>query len=170
MLLLELQGGGTLAVEIEKLYTKYGPMVLRRCRQLLKDEEAALDAMQDVFVKVLKRKDSLNGKYPSSLLYTIATNHCLNLIRKERRLCQDCEILERIVSSEILEDQAVNRLFLDQLFSEQKTSTRTIALLHYMDGLTLEETAEMSGLSVSGVRRRLRKLREAGLILEGRTI
>ena len=136
----------------------------------MKDEERALDAMQDVFVKVLNRKNSITATYPSSLLYTIATNHCLNVIRKEKRLSSDNEILDRIVSTEVLEDQAVARLFLDQLFSEQKTSTRTIAVLHYMDGLTLEETAEMSDLSVSGVRRRLRKLREAGLNLEGSTL
>ena len=145
-------------------------MVLRRCRQLLKDEERSLDAMQDVFVKVLDKKNSITATYPSSLLYTIATNHCLNVIRKEKRINSDNEILDRIVSTEVVEDQAINRLFLDQLFSEQKPSTRTIAVLHYMDGLTLEETAEMSGMSVSGVRRRLRKLREAGLCLEGSTL
>lgn len=80
------------------------------------------------------------------------------------------EILDRIVSAEILEDKAVNKMFLDQLFSSQKASTRTIAVLHYRDGLTLEETAEMTSLSVSGVRRRLRKLREAGFSMEGRQL
>ena len=136
----------------------------------MKNEDLALDAMQDVFVKVLNRKNSLTDSYPSSLLYTIATNHCLNVIRKEKRISSDDEILERIVSAEAVEDRAVNRMFLDQLFNDQKPSTRTIAVLHYMDGLTLEETAEMSRMSVSGVRRRLRKLREAGLNLEGRCI
>ncbi|MDC7232602.1 MAG: sigma-70 family RNA polymerase sigma factor [Spirochaetales bacterium] len=155
---------------MEELYTKYGPMVLRRCRSLLKDEESALDAMQDVFVKVLNKQDSLKDKYPSSLLYTIATNHCLNIIRREKRMTTGDEILDRIVSAEILEEQAVNRMFLDQLFSSQKASTRTIAVLHYRDGLTLEETAEMTSMSVSGVRRRLRKLREAGFSMEGRQI
>ena len=31
-------------------------------------------------------------------------------------------------------------------------------MLHYIDGMTLEETAETVGLSVSGVRKRLRTL------------
>ena len=159
-----------LAVDIEGLYTKYGPMVLRRCRHLLKNEELALDAMQDVFVKILKSLDRLTVDYPSSLLYTITTNHCLNIIRKEQRVCPDNAVLEQIISTDMVEDKAINRLFLDQLFQNQKASTRTIAILHYMDGLTLEETAEMSGLSISGVRRRLRKLREAGLKLEGREV
>ena len=145
-------------------------MILRRCRTLLKDEESALDAMQDVFVKVMDKQESLKNQYPSSLLYTIATNHCLNIIRKEKRMSSENEILERIVSADVVEERAVNRIFLDQLFSAQKASTRTIAVLHYMDGLTLEETAEMTSLSVSGVRKRLRKLREAGFSMEGRAV
>ncbi|HQF56878.1 MAG TPA: hypothetical protein PK208_17320, partial [Fibrobacteria bacterium] len=36
------------ALEIETLYRQFGPMVLRRCRQLLRDEDWAQDAMQDV--------------------------------------------------------------------------------------------------------------------------
>jgi len=35
-----------------------------------------------------------------------------------------------------------------------------MAVLHYVDGFTLEEVARETGLSVSGVRRRLRRLRE----------
>ena len=40
------------------------------------------------------------------------------------------------------------------------TSSRTIAVLHYIDGLTLEQVAGETGLSVSGVRKRLRRLRD----------
>jgi RNA polymerase sigma-70 factor (ECF subfamily) len=71
-------------LNIEALYTRYGPMVLRRCRQLLVNEDLALDAMQDTFVKVMDYKDRLNMKYPSSLLYTMATNHCLNIMEREK--------------------------------------------------------------------------------------
>ena len=56
--------------------------------------------------------------------------------------------------------------FLDKLFEEEKETTRLIAVMHYVDGLTLEETASQIGLSVSGVRKRLRNLRKKGLILK----
>ena len=134
---------------------------------MLVDEDRALDAMQDVFVKVINKKESLKATYPSSLLYTMATNHCLNVLSREKRISGDNGILDRIVSFDRVEEKAMDRMFLDQLFAGQKPSTRTIAVLHYMDGLTLEETSELCGLSVSGVRRRLRKLREAGLDMEG---
>jgi RNA polymerase sigma-70 factor (ECF subfamily) len=50
-------------------------------------------------------------------------------------------------------------LLLDRLFGRHPESSRTIAVLHYVDGLTLEEVADEIGMSVSGVRKRLRALR-----------
>ena len=48
---------------------------------------------------------------------------------------------------------------LGQLFAKEQESTQTIAVLHLLDGMTLEEVAAEVGLSVSGVRKRLRTLR-----------
>ena len=73
-----------MALDVDALYRTYGPMVMRRCRSILKDEEAAADAMQDTFVRVLRYRDRLASTAPSSLLYTIATNVCLNRLRSSR--------------------------------------------------------------------------------------
>ena len=156
-----------MAVDVEAFYRKYGPMVLRRCRSLLRDEEAALDAMQDVFVQVLRREQRLHDAAPSSLLYTIATNVCLNVIRKRKRRPEtstDMTLLQ-IAGSDDPERSALTEHFLDRLFSREKESTRAIAVYHYVDGYTLEETASLVGLSVSGVRKRLRMLRQRGTAL-----
>ena len=156
-----------MAINVEEFYTKYGPMVLRRCRYILKDEESALDAMQDVFVQIIKKQEKLNNTAPSSLLYTMATNICLNKIRsiKSKKESSDDSIIEQIASMDDVEGQIITKGFLDKIFTNEKASTRTIAVLHYVDKLTLEETADFVGLSVSGVRKRLRKLRENGLPL-----
>lgn len=71
--------------EVSYLYQKYGPMVLRRYRYLLQNEERALDALQDTFVKLLHYEKRLKLDTPSSLLYRIATNVCLIILRSERR-------------------------------------------------------------------------------------
>jgi RNA polymerase sigma-70 factor (ECF subfamily) len=155
-------------MEIEKLYHRYGPMVMRRCRQLLQDEEEALDVTQDVFVQLLKHSDRLTAKYPSSLLYRIATNLCLNRIRDRRRHVEvhDEGILNRLADL----DETVTRLeaqsLLDRLFGRHQESTRTIAVLHYVDGMTLAETAHEVGMSVSGVRKRLRNLKASMVEIE----
>jgi RNA polymerase sigma-70 factor (ECF subfamily) len=156
------------AIDVEAYYRKYGAMVHRRCRFMLRDDEAALDAMQDVFVELLRREKELVHSAPSSLLYTIATNVCLNRIRKSKRRpeTKDDEILQTIAGDEGPEEQTLAGHFLERLFGRVPESTRTIAVLHYVDGLTLEETATQVGMSVSGVRKRLRQLRAHGLELQ----
>ena len=156
------------AIDVEAYYRRYGPMVLRRCRFMLRNEEQALDAMQDVFVEVLRREGELVDRAPSSLLYTIATNVCLNRIRRRKRRPEtaDDEILLSIAGDEGPEERTLAAHFLSRLFDREPASTRTIAILHYVDGLTLEETAAEVGMSVSGVRKRLRALRARGLALE----
>ena len=64
------------ALDVEALSLQYGAMVLRRCRRLLRDEDEALDACQDVFVRLLVHRTRLDGSFPSSLLYRMATNVC----------------------------------------------------------------------------------------------
>jgi RNA polymerase sigma-70 factor (ECF subfamily) len=153
----------------DKLYRTYGPMVIRRCRSILKDEEAALDISQDVFLKVFKRGNLEKLQYPSSFLYTIATNLSLNYLRDNRKgpVALTDKAMQIIQSEDAPEDRVLNRYFTEQIFSKTKASTRTIAYLRYIDGLTLEETAETVGMSVSGIRKRLRGLRELGLQLQG---
>ncbi len=149
------------ALDVEVLIRRYAPMVLRRCRRLLHDEDEALDACQDVFLRLLQQAGRLDARYPSSLLYRMATNVCLNRIRDGRRqpAGAEDEVLLRIASAEDPGAGSDARLLLDRLFGRQPESTRTMAVLHYVDGLTLEQVAAETGLSVSGVRKRLRALR-----------
>lgn len=150
-----------MAIDVEALYRRYGPMVLRRCRQMLRHDQQALDAMQDVFVQVLTRKDTLDDRGLSSLLYRIATNVCLNKILSKSRRPEDpeTELLTRIAGASADADRSEARGVLDKLLGREPDSTGTIAVLHLHDGYTLEEVAKEVGMSVSGVRKRLRKLR-----------
>jgi len=153
-----------MAIDVEKLYRSHGAMVLRRCRRLLRNDGKALDAMHDVFVEVLRRRDTLHEDKPASLLLQVATHVCLNRLRSERRHPEDPEqaLLLEIASNddESPESRALARRALDRLLGRTPASTRVIAVLHYVDGLTLEEVAAEVGLSVSGVRKRLRGLQE----------
>jgi RNA polymerase sigma-70 factor, ECF subfamily len=148
-------------LDVEALYRKYGPMVLRRCRSLLRNEEKARDAMQETFVQLLRRGEALSGDAPSSLLYCIATNTCLNVLRSEKRRPEgeDGGLLESIAGSDDVEALGEARSLLDGIFEGEAASTRTMAVLVYVDGLTLEEAARRVGLSVSGLRKRLAGLK-----------
>jgi RNA polymerase sigma-70 factor (ECF subfamily) len=132
-------------------------MVLRRCRRLLRDEEDALDVTQEVFLRILKHRDRLSVRHPSSLLFRIATNLSVNRLRDRRRrpALQGDEVLHAIAT---VEDRDAP-LLLERLFAKHPESTRTMAVLHHVDGMTLEQVARECGMSISGVRKRLRGLR-----------
>ena len=157
-----------MAIDVDQAYRRYGPMVLRRCRRLLRTEEEAADAMQDVFVQLLRHQERLDEAAPSSLLFRIATNVCLNRIRSKKRRPEDAsdELLLRIATADDPAERAQSRSFLDRIFSRQQPSSRTIAVLHLLDGMTLEEVAREVGMSVSGVRKRLRLLKASVAELE----
>jgi len=145
-------------------------MVLRRCRTLLRDENKALDAMHDVFVELLRREKRLDARAPAGLLLTTATHVCLNRLRSERRRPEDLDddLLARIASlSDDAETLSLARRALDRIFGGEPASTRLIAVLLYVDRLTLEEVAAEVGMSVSGVRKRLRTLKQRLPVTQG---
>ena len=144
-----------------KLYEAYAPMVYRRAMMLLRDVTEAEDMVQNVFLRVFERWDSLDVSQPSSLLWNTTTRLCLNRIRDKKRRGLDCDTSELLLSIACADDdegEKEARGILAKLFSREPESSRTIAVLHFVDGMTLEETAHEVGLSVSGVRKRLRGL------------
>ena len=149
-------------VDVESLYRRYGPMVLRRCVQLLGNEEMAADAMQETFIRILRSGNRLHARYPSSLLYRIATNICLNTLRtRKRRPAVSAEpFLETLAAQDRMEDRILDSFELEMVFSGAPGGTRTAAEMLYLEGRTLAETAAKVDLSVSGVRKRIRNLRE----------
>ena len=99
----------------------------------------------------------------------MATNLCLNRIRDNRRRSEtsgDEELLDRIADLDDPESRLEARSVLDYLFRRHRESTRTIAVLHFVDRMTLEEVAREAGMSVSGVRKRLRALRQTLVEME----
>lgn len=159
-------------IDVELHYRKYGPMVLRRCRQLLKDEAKARDAMHDVFVLLLRNGEKLEDRYPCSLLYTMATNICISRIRTETwRAEEPDDLLHQIASAEDLSNETESRSLLDFIFSREKPetreSTRAMAVMHLVDGMTLEEVGKAVGMSAIGVRKRLKGFKDRVKGLEG---
>jgi len=143
-------------IDIEDCYKKYAPMVFRRCSSLLKNEDEALDAVQDVFVNLLRHKNRLHDQFLSSLLYTIATNICLNKLRRRKFQSRNYEDPQTLTGSNDpqLERVEINML-MEAILQNESESTRSICFMYHADGMTLREIGEITGLSVSGVRKRI---------------
>jgi RNA polymerase sigma-70 factor (ECF subfamily) len=129
---------------------------------MLGDTDGAIDAAQEVFIIVLNKQDEYKEDHPVSLLWRIATNQCLKALRNPANRFRAPEgetLLERIACSGDVEVEVESRSVLRKLFDQHPESSRTIATLHLIDGMTLKETARVMNMSESGVRKRLRGLR-----------
>lgn len=163
------RSGRGMAIDVDHAYRRFGPLVRRRCEQLLRDPEAAREAMHDVFVRLTRRRRELDDRALSGLFYRMATGICLNRLRDTRRRATEPndELVMRIAQAADVRGPVFARRALERLFDDQAQSTRVIAVMHLLDGYTLEEVAQEVGLSVSGVRKRLRRLRVALAEQEG---
>ena len=166
-----------MAIDVAALYKACGPMVIRRCRKILKNEDDALDAVHDVFLKLLKEEERLNGQFPSSLLYTMATNVCLNRLRKKkweapiswgsRVSCvnADADESERLFfCTDGAFEQVEAEILIEEILKDESEMNRAIYFMYHVDDMTLKEIGETVGLSFSGVRKRLTAFKSRALL------
>ena len=147
-------------IDIEECYNKYAPMVYRRCSSLLKNEDEALDAAQDVFVNLLRHQTKLHGQFLSSLLYTIATNVCLNRLRQRKRQSMYEPQASQPNTNEGYDfdpqfEAVEKHILVEDILRNESESTRAICFMYHSDEMTLREIGETVGLSISGVRKRI---------------
>jgi RNA polymerase sigma-70 factor (ECF subfamily) len=149
-----------------QLYERYGSHVYGRCRFLLKDEEAARDAVQEVFLKAMDHHDGFrNEAQPSTWLIRIATNYCLNVIRMNRNKTRQAvaegniEVAgpQALWSADRAERRQVVRQLLDRITGE----CAVVAVHYFVDEMTQEEIGAVIGKSLPTVRKRLRDFLEA---------
>lgn len=138
----------------DELYHRYGALVLRRARALLADEQAARDATHDVFVKVLGAlEDFRHEASPVTWLYRATTNHCLNVIKAQSRRGRVVPLLRAEPPPDALSLE--ERLSLNRVLHRVPDELREIAVYYYLDQMSHEEIARLTGLSRRTVGNRL---------------
>jgi RNA polymerase sigma-70 factor (ECF subfamily) len=146
---------------LDELYRRHAAAVHARCRYLLRDEDGARDATQDVFVRALRALPELRAAAsPTAFLLRMATNHCLNLQRASRAGWRD-EVVRvgRDRTERGIEPDA--RELVRALLGAAAPEAQEIAVLYFVDELTQAEIAEASGRSLPTVRKRLREFLSA---------
>src|SRR5580692_10673089 len=74
-----------------ELYREHAPAIFRFCRRAMPTREDAEDATMDIFIKVRQKLSQYDASRPfRAWLYTVAANHCWDLLRR-RKGRQDLE-------------------------------------------------------------------------------
>lgn len=142
---------------LEELYRRHAGAVYARCRYLLRDDDAARDAAQDVFVRALRALPELRAAAsPTAFLLRAATNHCLNVLRASRAAWREEVARVALARTERgIEPDA--RELVRALLGAAPPEAQEVAVLYFVDELTQAEIAQATGRSVPTVRARLRE-------------
>ena len=139
--------GITAAVE------EYGSTLYRICLVSLGNIADAEDAVQDTFLKYIQKAPAFeSGEHEKAWLIRVALNTCKDIIR-HRRPQIDIETVQQSAPEPESGEVMAALMTLPEKF-------RTVLILHYVEGYSVNETAEMIGRTPSAVKMRLQKGRK----------
>ncbi len=157
----------------EELIKQYETMIYNTCMKILKNEHEAYDAAQEVCIKVWKQIDKFEGNSKfSTWVYRIATNQCLDIIRKRKS--------QKVVSLEVgnnddewsleIEDTTQDILkhienteMVDALrlaLNELKEEHRQVIILRDIEDYSYDEISQKLSISLGTVKSRLSRARQ----------
>jgi RNA polymerase sigma-70 factor (ECF subfamily) len=152
------------------MYETHYSLVHRVCYRYTKNPEEADDLAQEVFLKVHGNFATFEGNsQPSTWLYRVATNHCLDHLRWKKRqadlLLGYGDDLQMTRIPETSPDNPAKRLF-RRLLDGMDAANRQVVFLRFEVGLTHEEIAEICGVSRVAITKRLAKFQAKVTLLK----
>ncbi len=152
------------------LYKRYGKKVYAKCIYLLKDEDSANDAVQDIFIKILMNLENFEKKSQfSTWIYSITYNYCIDYLRKRKKE-QLLFAEENEQSKEVAQEELPDALLLEidverlrYILDELPTEDKTILLMKYQDDMMIKEIAITLNKTESAIKMKLKRAKEKAL-------
>ncbi len=152
-LLMERYAQGD-AEAFQQIYDHYERRIYSFCLRFLGDSDAADDAFQDVFMRVVDASDSYEGRGRfASWLFTVARRVCLDRVRAMR----PTESLDDQATPPNIRDvaeQVAYRDELQRLLDSLPRDHREILILNRYHGFTYGEIAEVTATSEAAVKQK----------------
>lgn len=151
----------------ERLFSKYATPLHRFVFRFVGNGAVAEELVQEIFFKIYRAAPKYEPKSRfSTYLYRVATNHCLNEVRKasykERfdsldqesegnQTGMDLPDIDQPSADQALTGQRLARV-LQRALMELPENQRAALLLHRLDALSYQEIAETLDLSIGAVK------------------
>jgi RNA polymerase sigma-70 factor (ECF subfamily) len=151
----------------DALFRRYQLPLYAYVFELVRNEQASLDVVQETFIAAARHIASLrdNEKF-GSWLFGIAHQKCIQLWRRRDREAAAREDLAAAVTeldddpSEVLLREEQEAEFM-KLLNQLPLPQRSVLLLHYLEDFSLEEIARITGAQLGTVKSRLHYAKRA---------
>ncbi|HIE30351.1 TPA: RNA polymerase sigma factor [Candidatus Poribacteria bacterium] len=160
-----IKGDGSAFDELDGKYRKKITQLLYR---MIKNYEDAEDIYQEAILKAAQRIDAFDSSRNFyNWLYTIATNYCINQLKKRHRKI-DTKYCEEILKAtwgekeplKILENQELQE-YIHREINALPERQRRVVQLRLLDGLSYEEISKRLGGNVNSIRSLFRHARNS---------
>ena len=122
----------------------------------LSNEEDRADAMQETILACYEKIGTLkNPKFFRTWLVRILINKCEDILRYNKKVQPEDKLCENEMSYD------KNLVEFWDLLNRIDSKYQTVLILYYVEGLSIKEISEVTGLNKSTVGTRLRRGREA---------
>ena len=166
-LVSSVKGGDQIA--FRELIERYEGRIFGVICGILRNRDDAEEIAQEVFAKVYFSIRTFDGR--SSLytwIYRIAVNECYGFLRKQRRkLVAECDVADdtftvtKSADMHPLADRvSIEKDFVNKLLACVAEDDRLLLLWKEVEGLSLEELVELTGLTKNTIKVRLYRTRQ----------
>ena len=145
-----------------EIYDRYSSRIYNFAFRFLRNSEAAEDATQEVFVKMLKHANQFHGDAKlSTWLFSITANWCRDYLRKaDNKTKESDDVLVTLPASgehspERNLEQRENEARIKKALAALTPEQREAILLSRYQGLSYAEIAQISGCSEGAVKTRV---------------
>jgi RNA polymerase sigma-70 factor (ECF subfamily) len=144
----------------ELIVRRYNQRLFRATRAILRDDDAAEDAMQEAYLRAFAKLDQFAGEAKfSTWLTKIAVYEALGRLRRAK---SQEELSEGMHNSDNPERTAYSselKLAITNAVDALPPLYRTVFVMREIDDMTVAETADCLGISVESVKTRLHRAR-----------
>ena len=145
------------------MYRRFGPLLARRCRLLMRDRALAEDALQETITILLRRGEAMReAQSPYRWLCRAADTACLDLMRRGKHVRRAIALdemgdLDGLGTAPGIDPEA--RLAVLETLGRLDESQQALAIMLFVDGMSQSEAAEEIGVSRVTINKRAQEIR-----------
>jgi len=154
---------------INEIMDEHGDYLKRTAAIITSDTSLAEDLVQETFLNLYRNSNSFRREAKvRTYLYRILMNNIKMHYRKSKP--KECAFEIERAGSVSFENETVDAMDINNAVSKLKPIYRQIVVLHYFDGMSIDEISEVMDIGNSAVKMRLKRAREQlrRHLLEGR--
>tara|TARA_R110000851_G_scaffold141637_1_gene279593 strand:- start:503 stop:1015 length:513 start_codon:yes stop_codon:yes gene_type:complete len=139
------------------IFSTYSKTVFSFIYYKFGNEEKAYDVVQEAFIKLWENCSKVSPDKAKSYVYTIANNLYLNVLKAEKVRLKYAPDTNAVVNESpdfIMEEQEYKEK-LERALAALPENQRTTFLLNRIDGKKYGEIADMEGVSVKAIEKRM---------------